>query len=338
MTVLSLTPSVALTSRDLVSGWLLGFQSHNTRDAYRRDVAQFTVFLEASGITDPLEANRVLVDGWSRSLELRGLRPASVARKLASLASFYQWCEEQNLLDRNPVARVRRPRVSSHPSTGLDRDELRAFLSAAEVSGPRDHCLALLLALSGLRVTSALGINVGDLSSERGHRTVKVRGKGLKEQLVPLAAPVAEAVDRLLGVESSVEAKSSDVPLVAPGNCGGSPLGREALDEIPSASADVDYGRAPVPLFTTSTGQRLTRFDAYRIVRRLATQAGISKPVSPHSLRSSYCQIALDAGAGLHDVQASMAHSDPKTTIGYLHRMGNLDRNPTYLVSKVVAE
>jgi integrase len=118
----------------------------------------------------------------------------------------------------------------------------------------------------------------------------------------------------------------------ASGNRVGPPLGRQALEE-----AEVLNGRAPVPLFTSPTGERLTRFQAFRAVRRLAAQAGV-REVSPHSLRHSYAQIALDGGAAIHDLQSSMAHSDPKTTIAYLTSMGSLDRNPTFVVAREVGE
>lgn len=349
MTVLSPTPSLALAPTDLLSAWLLSFSSHNTRDAYRRDLEHWGVFLDASGVQDPLRASRTHAEGFARRLELRGLRPASVARKLASVASFYRWCVQQELLDRSPLVFVDRPRVCSAGAAGLGRDELRAFLGAAGVSGRRDHALCLLLALTGLRVGSALGIDVCDLGSERGHRTVRVRGKGLKEQVVPLAAPVAAAVDRLLEEGNDGRLCSPCGPSERPADTGEGdhPQWREdghraftgASDRAgPRDDRDREHGARRIALFTTSSGQRLDRSAAYRIVRRLAKRAGIEKTISPHSLRSSYCQLALDAGAALHDVQHSMAHSSPSTTIGYLHNMQNLDRNPTYIVASVVAE
>lgn len=294
MTVLSPAPLMALAPRDLVSAWLLGFQSHNTRDAYRRDVESFTGFLEASGIFDSLDATRTLVDGWARTLEQR-CRPASVARKLASLASFYQFAEDEGLIERSPVAGVRRPRVCSAPSTGLDREQLRMFVAAARASTARDTALALLLACNGLRVSEALGADVGHLSSERGHRTLHISRKGGATATVPLAPSTADAVDGYLA------------------------------------------GREDGPLFVTSTGERLDRFQAARVVARIARLAGITKTVSPHTLRHGFVAAALDTGASLRDVQLAAGHQDPKTTTLYDQARANLDSHPTYAVTAAIA-
>jgi integrase/recombinase XerD len=87
MTVLVEQPSTDLAQRDITAAWLLSFSSPATRNAYRTDLSQLFGFLEASGV-EPLDASRPLIEGWARGLELRGLRPASVARKLAAVASL----------------------------------------------------------------------------------------------------------------------------------------------------------------------------------------------------------------------------------------------------------
>lgn len=92
---------------------------------------------------------------------------------MSTLSGLYAYALDEGLIARCPVARVRRPKVSDEsPRLGLDRDELGSFLAAAQASSPRDHMLACLLALNGLRISQALGAEVGDLSHERGHRTL----------------------------------------------------------------------------------------------------------------------------------------------------------------------
>ncbi len=111
---------------------------------------------------------------------------SSVARRLSTLASFYRYCEQEALIERNPAVNVRRPKVDYESRTlGLDRNELGAFLVQAGLGSPRDHALASLLALNGLRISEALGADIDDLDFERGHRTLKVVRKGGKHATIP---------------------------------------------------------------------------------------------------------------------------------------------------------
>lgn len=111
-------------------------------------------------------------------------------------ASFYKYCEQEDLVERNPALNVRRPNVDYDSRTlGLDRNELGAFLVQAGVGSARDHALASLLALNGLRISEALGANIEDLNFERGHRTLKIWRKGGKRVTIPLAPRTSRALD-----------------------------------------------------------------------------------------------------------------------------------------------
>jgi integrase/recombinase XerD len=154
----------------LVAGWLVGFRSPNTRGAYGRDVAAWLRFCEATRL-DPIEASRAHVDAWARTLDHAGASPATVARKLAATSSWYSWLVSEGAMSNgSPVAHVRRPRVSDESATlGPDRDEARALLGAADALGPKYGALIALLLLNGLRVSEAVGADIGDLDTERGH-------------------------------------------------------------------------------------------------------------------------------------------------------------------------
>ena len=91
------------------------------------------------------------------------------------------------------------------------------------------------------------------------------------------------------------------------------------------------------PIFVTTDGRRLDRHGAGRIVRRIARRAGISKKVSPHTLRHAFITAALDAGVPLRDVQEAASHADPRTTMRYDRARGSLDRHATYIVAAYVA-
>jgi integrase/recombinase XerD len=191
---------------------------------------------------------------------------------------------------------VRRPRLDYESHTvGLDRNELGALLVAAGLAGAREHALISLLGLNGLRISEALGVNIDDLSLERGHRTITVVRKGGKIVTMPLAPRVARAMDLAIG------------------------------------------DRAGGPVFITSTGRRMDRHAASRIVRRVARAAGLDKHISPHSLRHAFITAPLDAGVPLRDVQEAASHADPRTTMRYDRGRQSLDRHATYIVATFIA-
>jgi len=182
---------------ELAAAFLAGY-GPATREAYARDLRAWGGFLAGLGV-EVLAAHRVHVDAFVRQGEDCGVAPASIARRLSALSGFYAYALDEGLIARSPVARVRRPRVSDEsPRLGVDRAGLRALLDAAQASGPRDHALACLLALSGLRVSETLAADVVDLAHERGHRTLRLRRKGGKRQTVALAPRTAAALDVML--------------------------------------------------------------------------------------------------------------------------------------------
>jgi site-specific recombinase XerD len=132
--------------------------------------------------------------------ESKGLARATVARRLSTVASFYRYCVEEELLTRSPAANVRRPKLRSESTMrGLDRNELGALLVQAGLSSPRDHALACLLALNGLRVSEALGADIADMGLERGHHTLRITRKGGSPALIPMAPRTARTLFQAVG-------------------------------------------------------------------------------------------------------------------------------------------
>jgi integrase/recombinase XerD len=185
----------------LAAAFLAGY-GPATREAYARDLRAWGDYLAGLGV-EVLAAHRVHVDAWTRQAE-DGTAPATIARRLSALSGFYAYALDEGLIARSPVARVRRPRVGDEsPRLGVDRAGMRALLDAAQASGARDHALACLLALSGLRVSETLAADVADLGHERGHRTLRLRRKGGKRQTVALAPRTADALDAMLDGRSA---------------------------------------------------------------------------------------------------------------------------------------
>ncbi len=277
-----------------VGGFLAGYGG-STRTSYTTDLRLFADWTHYHDL-NLFDVRRAHLELFGRWMEENGRMRSTVARRLSTLASFYRYCEQEQLVESNPALNIRRPKVDYESRTlGLDRNELGAFLVQAGIASPRDHALASLLALNGLRISEALGADIEDLDFERGHRTLKVLRKGGKHVIIPLAPRTSRVVDLYIGE------------------------------------------RVSGPIFLGAKGGRMDRYAADRMVKRLASRAGIPKRISPHSLRHSFITAALDAGVPLRDVQEAASHADPRTTMRYDRGRGSLDRHATYIVATFVA-
>jgi integrase/recombinase XerD len=280
--------------RRLVAGWLLGFASPNTRRSYAGDLARWLAFC-ADHDLDPLAARRPHIDGWARALETAGLKPRTVARRLAAVSSWYGFLVDEEVRSTSPAEHVRRPSVGDRGETpGLTRDELRRLLAAAVRSGSaRSVALMSLLAHTGLRIGEALSRDVEDLAHDRGHRILRLARKGGRGDRTVLTGPVVRALEQYLA------------------------------------------GRVTGPLFITTTGRRMGQPEAWRMVRRLAKRAELdgATEIRPHSLRVAFITGAREAGVPLEDVQDAAGHADPRTTRRYDRGRHSLDRHASYAVT-----
>jgi site-specific recombinase XerD len=187
--------------RVALAGFLAGYTGL-TREAYALDLRQFASWCQQHHVR-LFQARRADIECFARGLEARGRARATITRRLCTVAGFYRYAVEEDLLDHSPAAHVRRPRLDyeSH-ATGLDRNELGALLVAAGLGLPAEHALISLLALNGLRVSEATGADIEALAVERGHRTLVITRKGGKVVTIPLAPRTARAVDLPIGERS----------------------------------------------------------------------------------------------------------------------------------------
>ncbi len=278
-------------------GFLLRFTNASTRTGYRRSLKQFFEFCEQHEI-EPLHATRVHIELWSRLLEAGGNKPATIAQKHNALAGFFKYAVIDEVITKNPMLHVARPKVPRESSTNyLTARELFLVLNAAEGSSLRLHSVLCLLGLNGLRISEALGLDVEDLGFERGYVTAKITRKGGKTQVVPLPPRTAWAIKSYL-----------------------------ELDD-----------RKTGPVFITSTAARVTRNQIGKELRTLCIDLGIKKRISPHSLRHSFVSIALDSNVPIRDVQNSTGHADSRLVSYYDRSKQSLDRNAAWSVAATVA-
>jgi integrase/recombinase XerD len=191
-------PAFTTAERLALGGFLAGYTGL-TRQAYELDLRQFASWC-AQHHLHLFQARRPDIECFARDLESKGRARATVTRRLCTIAGFYKYAVEEELLEHSPAAHVRRPRLDyeSH-ATGLDRNELGALLVAAGLGPPAEHALVSLLALNGLRVFEATGADIEALGIERGHRTLVITRKGGKVVTIPLAPRTARAIDLAIG-------------------------------------------------------------------------------------------------------------------------------------------
>jgi integrase/recombinase XerC len=220
------------------------------------------------------------VRAWLASLHAQGLDAASIGRKLAAVRSLYRFLGRRGVVRRNPAREVRAPRLSRKLVTFLPPDEAEAVVDARGLAGDaRERDVALL------EMLYATGLRVSELAGldvdalDRDARTVRVLGKGNKERIVPYGAPAARALDAYLGR-------------------------RVAGDG---------------PVFVNRRGGRLGVRSLHTIVRRAARAAGVTRRVSPHTLRHTFATHLLDRGADLRMIQELLGHSRLSTTQRYTH-------------------
>jgi integrase/recombinase XerD len=176
----TIQPAFTDSERLGVAGFLAGYRGL-TREAYALDLRQFTTWCRARSLA-LFAVRRADIERFARDLETQGRARATVTRRLSTIAGFYRYAVEEELLDHSPAAHVRRPRVDyeSH-AVAMDRNELGALLVAAGLSSSPEHALISLLALNGLRVSEATGADIEHLGLERGHRTLTITRKTSQE-------------------------------------------------------------------------------------------------------------------------------------------------------------
>ncbi|GAB4107199.1 site-specific tyrosine recombinase XerD [Micromonospora taraxaci] len=311
----SATPALPSGPVEVTEAWLRNRRlSEHTRDAYRRDVTSWLTWCAGRDL-DPLRATFLHVNEYARALEAtigarsgRPLTPATVARRLSALSSWYDFLVKLGAVPANPVSGADRPRVDrDHSATlGLTPEEVDALLAAADAdtgaTAARNRAAIALLADLGLRVGELISLDLTDLGTERGHRSVRFVGKGGKQRRRALTPSSGYAVDAYLAERA--------------------------------AAVGVPVTQLTGPLLVTATGGRLDRHSVFRLVRRLARAAGIPAwaKLSPHSLRHAFATTARSEGVPLEDVQDAMGHADPRTTRRYDRDRHNLDRDPAYAV------
>ena len=188
----------AFDEAQLAAAAFLARYSGRTLDAYRHDLRGFFQWSADVGLA-VLAATRPHIELYRGWMEDRGLAASTIDRRLSTLCGYYRFAHIDGRIPSNPAQYVRRPKVQPSEGHGMGRGELGTFLFTAERFDHSHAALGVLLGRNGLRVSEACGTNVEDLGFQRGHRTLRIVGKGNKPALIPLVPRAARTIDLAVG-------------------------------------------------------------------------------------------------------------------------------------------
>ncbi len=260
--------------------WLLSLESKRTVGTYSHAIDRWLGWCDSRGL-DVWAIRRADVDGFRHWLVATGAGRASIAKNLSIVSSFYRYVVQEGSpspIEHNPVANVKRPKVSTvSERDGLDADEARALRAASIVAGPRTAALIHLLLGTGIRVSEACNANVSNFGTFEGGRVLWVTRKGGAKGHPDVSDSVWAVIEHYLQTRTQ---------------------GPEGY------------------LFATTGGRRMSRKTAYTIVSELAEEALGRKRIGPHLMRHTAATLSLDKQS-LQEVQGMLGHASSATTQRY---------------------
>ena len=257
----------------------------NSIESYRRDLAEFSLFLQKMG-KSPEAVDRDDIRQFLKRLYDRGLGARSVARHLVALRSLFRFLVREGRLASDPTVDIEAPKLDQSLPRYLTAEEVERLLALPDVSTPtglRDKAMLELLYATGMRVSELIHVAPADF--EMGLGIIRCLGKGNKERLIPVGKSALRAVEAYLHG------------------------GRAAL-----------AGKRQSPcLFLNHRGGGLSRVGFWKILAAYGLRAGLPNGITPHLVRHSFATHLLERGADLRSIQLMLGHSDISTTQIYTH-------------------
>jgi integrase/recombinase XerD len=272
-------------SRFLDAVWMERGLSSNTLAAYRADLTALARWLHERQ-TPIMRTTRADLQDFIAYRVHAGARPRSTARQLSSFRRFFRYLMREEQIREDPTAQIAMPKIGRSLPKSLTEEEVESLLGAPVVSDPlgnRDRTMLEVLYATGLRVSELVNLRHTQVNTTQG--VIRILGKGNRERLIP--------------------------------------LGEEAMrwlkDFASGSRGEILLERQTDYLFPTRRGDRMTRQAFWHIIKRYARKAGITKELSPHTLRHAFATHLLNHGADLRVVQMLLGHSDLSTTQIYTH-------------------
>lgn len=260
--------------------------SEATIRSYGSDLMDLLRFLKSLDIHGPDQVSREAFMLYLAFNESNGLGPGTRARRISAARGFFRFLYERKEMSHDPTELIESPKIARKIPKYLETNEVEALLKASDITTPegaRDQAMLEVIYAGGLRVSELVNMEVSAIDLEIG--CARVMGKGSKERVAPLGIPAARSVSRY----------------------------------IQFARPDLLKNRKSNSLFVTRRGGPMTRQGFWKIVKKTAISAGITKDISPHTLRHSFATHLVQNDADLRSVQIMLGHSDISTTEIYTH-------------------
>ncbi|KAA8325397.1 site-specific tyrosine recombinase XerD [Leuconostoc carnosum] len=259
--------------------------SENTIKSYRQDLQQFNAYATQKkwSLND---IDHFLILAWLNQLQILGKSNNSVIRMVTALRKFFGYLSQEQLILHNPMIDVKPPKKSSHLPAVLTVAEIDALLQVSieqTALGIRNRTLLEVMYATGLRVSELVNLKMSDLHLQLG--LIQTIGKGDKERIIPIGDVASEWLEKYFSGSRLALLKERESDFV----------------------------------FLNDRGNQLTRQGVWKIIKKLVLEAGITKNVSPHTLRHSFATHILENGADLRIVQELLGHADISTTQIYTH-------------------
>ncbi len=262
--------------------------SPNTALSYENDLRRYLAFLNRQrGLSELAQVQPGDIVALIQLLNELGLASASIARNVSAIRMFHRFLLAENLTEADPAANLAFSRSGKKLPTVLSPFEVQAVLQQPDIRAPlglRDRAMLEFLYATGTRVSELLGQRLEDLYFHEGF--VRIVGKGAKERLVPIGREAIDYTQRYLAEVRPVLART---------------------------------GRGPGVVFLNARGAPMSRMGFWKILRKYVVQAGVRKPISPHTFRHSFATHLIEGGADLRAVQEMLGHADIATTQIYTH-------------------
>lgn len=267
--------------------------SENTRLAYLEDLAKLLDYLQPTQAKVE-DVERHQLEEFLIDLSDLGITPRSRARIISGIKAFYNFLVMTDHREDDPTELLEMPQIGKHLPEVLSIEEIDAMEAAIDLSHPQGHrnkAIVEVLYSCGLRVSELIGLQISNIYFDEMYITVI--GKGDKQRLVPISTAAIKQINFWL----------------------------EDRDKLDIKKGNEDY------LFLNRRGSKLSRIMVFDIIKDLAAKAGITKTISPHTLRHSFATHLLEGGANLRDIQEMLGHKSILTTEIYTHIDQNLLRD-----------
>jgi len=288
--------------------------SINTIQAYRQDLLQWGSFLVKHNSHWSSVDQKTVNSFLSYLHKIQGSSRNTQARKIASIKSFYSYCERKNYLEANPMRKVRPPKYQRSLPKPLRPVEMEKILE--DDSGQktwiqlRDKAILEFMYSSGVRISELLPLNIENVVDHTGEIAdrVRIRGKGGKERIVFLGNLAIESLQNYLCAERSASGK---LPVFK----------ADKTPDIPDNNLNIRFNnnKLVTPLFVNFHGRRLTRRGVNYILKNRKVLITEDRKISPHTLRHSFATDMINSGADIRVVQEMMGHSSVSTTQNYTY-------------------